>query len=70
MPILRISVLTCVIYILLALLLELGTTLAARFFGGLIIGGRPWGIALIFAIVWLVSYSVAWHLLRLPPIMR
>jgi hypothetical protein len=70
MPILKISILTCAIYLAIALLLDLGTALYACFFGGLVVGGRPWGIALVFAFIWLLSYLVAWHALRLPPITR
>jgi hypothetical protein len=70
MPILKFSMLTCAIYLGIALLLELGTIIFARFSGGIIIGGRPWGIALVFGLVWLLSYSVAWRVLRFPPILR
>jgi hypothetical protein len=70
MPILKFSILTCAIYLGIVFLVELGTIVFARFCGGIIIGGRPWGVGLIFAFVWLLSYSVAWRVLRFPPILR
>jgi hypothetical protein len=70
MPILKFSVLTCAIYLLIVLLLELGTMVYARLFGGVILGGRPWGIALFFASIWALSYSVAQYAFRFPPISR
>jgi len=70
MPILKFSALVCAIYLLIVLLLELGTIVSARLFGGIIFGGRPWAIALFFASLWVVSYSVAQYAFRFPPISR
>lgn len=70
MPILKFSALTCAIYLLIVSLLEMGTIVSARLFGGVIVGGRPWGIALFFASLWVLSYSIAQYLFRFPPISR
>ncbi len=70
MPILKFGALTCAIYLLIILLLELGTVFVARLFGGVILGGRPWGIAVFFASIWLLSYSIAQYAFRFPPISR
>lgn len=70
MPILKFSALTCAIYLLIVLLLDLGTIVFARLFGGVIFGGRPWGIALVFASIWALSYSTAQYVSRFPPINR
>lgn len=66
MLIFRLSILTCTIYLVITLLVELGMMAFAHFYGGVIIGGRPWAIGLIFCFVWLLSYSIAWHILRVP----
>jgi hypothetical protein len=70
MPILKFSALTCAVYLLIVLLLELATIVFARLFGGVIFGGRPWGIALFFASIWVLSYSVAQYAFRFPPSSR
>ena len=70
MPILKFSALTCAIYLLIVLLIELGTIVFARLFGGVIFGGRPLGFALFFALLWVLSYSIAQYAFRFPPIIR
>ena len=64
MMIIKLGLLTCLIYMTLLVVLDVSLTWVARLFGGVIVGGRSWGIAIIFAMVWVLSYVLAWRCLR------
>ena len=59
---LKLSALTCLFYLGVTLLMEAAIFLAARIGSGLMyfLQAVPFGI--IFGVVWLASFSLAWHI--------
>jgi len=64
MMILKLALLTCFFYLLIAALLELTLTVVAHVNDGVIVGGKliAWGSA--FAVVWLISFSTAFYFIH------
>jgi hypothetical protein len=52
---------TCVFYMAIAALAQLALYAAARLKGGLMYYATPRGWMLFFAIVWVASFGLAWH---------
>ena len=59
--IVKVALLTSAIYVVLALLVQLGLLLSARFFGGASITATRLGWWLFFAGLWLVAFGIAWQ---------
>jgi hypothetical protein len=65
MLIIKLAVLTCLFYIIIAVLLEIAFILVSNFKDGIIMirgGIGAWGI--LFGIVWAVSFSAAFYILH------
>ncbi len=62
--ILRLALLTCAFYLAIAILIEVASLILARLLGGFAISTKPWGWALIFGFMWLISFTLAWHVFR------
>jgi hypothetical protein len=61
MFIIKLSLLTCTFYLLMAVVAEAGTAVAARLIGGVIISRVA--LAIFFAVAWAVSFALAWRVL-------
>ena len=63
--------LTCVFCVGIAVLMDLGLLLTARF-GGIIVGisFTRWSWLFVWGFVWLGSFLLAWHLLIVPVLAR
>jgi hypothetical protein len=59
---LRFALVTCAIYLAIAVVLELATFAVAYWKGGLFIGYSIRIYAPLFAVVWLLSFSAAWSI--------
>ena len=59
---LKLSVLTCLFYLGVTVLMEAAIFLAARVGGGLLYFLHPVPIGFIFGVIWLASFSLAWHI--------
>ncbi|HLJ29315.1 MAG TPA: hypothetical protein VKY85_21590 [Candidatus Angelobacter sp.] len=62
MIILKLAALTCIFYMSIALIMHIGMILwAALGKGGVAIFMKWAPFAILFGIVWLISFSLAWH---------
>ena len=63
MVIIKLAVLTCAIYLAIALVLEAAFFALSVAKNGMLIGGgiRAWGV--LFGVVWLVSFTAAFYIL-------
>jgi len=59
--ILRLVLLTSILYVALAVLVELSFFAVAHFTGSVLIMATKGGWWLFFALLWLASFSLAWH---------
>ncbi len=62
MIVLRLALLTCGFYLLIAVITEVGLRVAGRLTGGIMYFGTGWGWGVFFFIVWLVSFSLAYRM--------
>jgi len=60
MILLKLALLTCAFYIAIVALMELAIFLSGDFG----IAAKPWGWTVLFGIIWLVSFTLAWHIFR------
>jgi hypothetical protein len=67
MLIFRLALLTCLIYLTVAALMELAIFLLARSLGSFAFAGKPLGWTIWFLGVWLVSFRFAWYILVTRP---
>jgi hypothetical protein len=63
MHLMKLALTTCVIYVFVTAVIEIGMRVLGRALGSFSIGARPWGWVCIFGIVWLISFSIAWKIL-------
>ncbi len=61
MIVLKLALLTCAFYLVIAVLTQAVEIAAARVLGGVTISLAVW--AVFFAFVWVVSFSLAWRVL-------
>jgi hypothetical protein len=61
MFILRLALLTCVFYLVMAVLAPAAEIAASHLMGGLSISSAV--LAIFFALAWLISFSLAWRVL-------
>jgi hypothetical protein len=59
---LRFALLTCAIYLAITIALELAAFAVTYWKGGLFIGFSVRLYGAVFAVVWLISFSVAWRI--------
>jgi hypothetical protein len=59
---LKIGLLTCAVYLAITLLAEGATWIVVWRYGSLLVRLSPWFYAPFFAVVWVVSFSVAWRI--------
>jgi hypothetical protein len=66
----KLALVTCGVYMLTAIMLEVGLLLLTHVKGGIFYGisYRVWAIG--FAAVWLVSFSLAWRIVMVPFLAR
>jgi hypothetical protein len=62
----RLALVTCGIYMLIAILIEIGIFVLMHLWGGVFYGisYRPWAVAI--AALWLESFSLAWRIVMVP----
>ena len=65
MILIKLALLTCTFYLAIVVLMEAAFHILSRLLGGFAIGGKPWGWAVVFGVVWFASISLAWHIVRL-----
>jgi len=58
---LKLSLLTCTFYLGAALILQASAILLVRWRGEFIVYGTRWGAAIVFGLVWFLSFKLAWH---------
>lgn len=61
MFLIKLSLLTCAFYLLMAVVSEAATVVAARLFGGVMISRVT--LVIFFALAWAVSFALAWRVL-------
>jgi hypothetical protein len=61
---LRLALLTCAFYLAIAVLAEVGVFVAARIKGSFGYVASPWGWAVWSGVMWLISYSLAWRVIK------
>ncbi len=59
--ILRFAVVTCSFYLVITLLIQMAFFLVARWRGEALLYATRWGWILLFGLVWLLSFRLAWH---------
>jgi len=57
----KLAVLTCVLYLSIIFLIEITSIVLAYFFGSFAIAAKPWGWGLLCGVIWLISFTLAWH---------
>lgn len=62
----RFVALTCAFCIGVAILLDVGLLLTARITGGVGVAYSRWSWLILWGVVWLASFSLAWHVLVVP----
>jgi hypothetical protein len=66
MIILKFAAVTCAFYITAAFLMEALVFVLARLLGGFMLGGTRTGWAIVFGIIWLTSFLLAWQAVMRP----
>jgi hypothetical protein len=67
MIILKHAGLTCFFYLAIALLIEAGISIWIRVGKGGMIGLRGLPFVVLFGIIWLLSFSIAWRIVAIRP---
>jgi hypothetical protein len=57
----KLGILTCLFYIAIVFLMDVAVTILARWMGGFGIAIKPWGWVVLFGLIWLISFSLAWR---------
>ena len=57
----KMALVTCAFYIAIAIVLEVALLLVVYKKGGIFYHLNPWGWGLVFAVVWLISFALAWR---------
>jgi hypothetical protein len=63
----KLAILTAIFYIVLGFVIEASLYVTAFFMGGATISSTRGGWWVLFGVIWLVAFSVAWHFAPISP---
>ena len=68
MPILKLAAVTCLLYFGVTLVMQTAFWAASTWFsqGAVLVSARPVGWVIVFGIIWLASFSLAWRVVVAP----